>query len=81
MGLLREQGLATLVVLHDLNLAARYADRVVVLHEGRVRADGAPAAVLDPTLIEEVYAVRTEPRDAGDGARQFLFRRAEGEPA
>lgn len=81
LGLLREQGLATLVVLHDLNLAARYADRVVVLHEGRVRADGAPAAVLDPTLIEEVYAVRTEPRDAGDGARQFLFRRAEGEPA
>ena len=49
------RGLGALVVLHDLNLAARVCDRVLVLHQGRLRATGTPAEVLTETLIREVY--------------------------
>ena len=49
-------GAAVVVVLHDLSLAAAYADRVCVLSHGAVRADGPPADVLTPALLSEVYA-------------------------
>ncbi len=49
------EGDAVVVVLHDLSLAAAYADRVVVLDEGRVRADGPPAQALDADLLSAVY--------------------------
>lgn len=45
-------------VVHDLNLAARYADHVVVMHEGRVLAAGAPVAVLTPDRIEQAFGIR-----------------------
>jgi iron complex transport system ATP-binding protein len=48
-------GAAVVVVLHDLSLAAAYADRVVVLAHGRVRANGRPADVLTAELLTEVY--------------------------
>jgi iron complex transport system ATP-binding protein len=48
-------GAAVVVVLHDLSLAAAYADRVCVLANGRVRADGPPAEVLTGELLTEVY--------------------------
>lgn len=43
------------VVLHDLGLAAAYADRVVVLSGGRIRADGPPQDVLTEDLVSDVY--------------------------
>ncbi|GAA1699745.1 hypothetical protein GCM10009745_52990 [Kribbella yunnanensis] len=48
-------GDAVVVVVHDLNLAAGYADRVVVLSGGKVVADGAPGVVLTAELLSEVY--------------------------
>jgi iron complex transport system ATP-binding protein len=51
----RTRGLAVLSVLHDLNLAAAYCDRLVLLAGGRVAADGPPAAVLTPALLESAY--------------------------
>ncbi|MET9060626.1 heme ABC transporter ATP-binding protein [Streptomyces antibioticus] len=48
-------GDAVVVVLHDLGLAAAYAHRVAVLHEGRVAADGPPAEVFTGRLLSEVY--------------------------
>ena len=42
-------------VLHDLGLAAAYADRVAVISGGRIVADGPPASVLDPALLSTVY--------------------------
>ncbi len=48
-------GDAVVVVLHDLNLAAGYADRVAVLDRGRVAAVGTPADVLQPELLSSVY--------------------------
>jgi iron complex transport system ATP-binding protein len=50
-----DRGVAVLVVLHDLNLAARAADRVVLLHAGRVVADGTPAQVFDEARLRAVY--------------------------
>ena len=63
LGLLRELadgGLTVLAALHDLSLAAGYADHVIVLASGRVQAAGAPADVLTPPLIREVWGVDAE---------------------
>ncbi|MFF7393938.1 heme ABC transporter ATP-binding protein [Streptomyces scabiei] len=48
-------GDAVVVVLHDLGLAAAYADRVAVLRDGRIVADGPPADVFEEGLLSEVY--------------------------
>lgn len=50
-----ERGLSSVLVSHDLNLAAEYADRLLLLHRGRCRAQGRPEEVLDYRVIEEVY--------------------------
>lgn len=52
-----ESGLTIVVVLHDLNQASRYADRLVVMDAGRVVADGLPAEVLTPGLLAGVFRV------------------------
>jgi iron complex transport system ATP-binding protein len=54
-GLAREDGLAVLLAIHDLNLAARVADRVALLVEGRVVASGTPGEVLTPGAISSAY--------------------------
>lgn len=53
--LAHDDGLAILIALHDLNLAARYADRVALLVDGRLQAVGAPQQVLIPELIGAAY--------------------------
>lgn len=50
-----QAGATVVAVLHDLNLAAAYADKVVLLDDGKVAADGAPWEVLRQDLIERVY--------------------------
>ncbi|NYV77478.1 ABC transporter ATP-binding protein [Streptomyces sp. UH6] len=50
----------TVIALHDLNLAAMYCDRLLVLREGRAVTEGTPAEVLTPALIERVHGVRAE---------------------
>ncbi|PJG57436.1 heme ABC transporter ATP-binding protein [Aeromonas cavernicola] len=52
---LASRNTAVLVVLHDLNLAARYADRLVMLERGKLMADGTPGEVLTPELIARLY--------------------------
>jgi iron complex transport system ATP-binding protein len=53
--LARMQNLGVVAALHDLNLVARYADRVALLVEGKLRALGQPADVLQTELLEQVY--------------------------
>jgi len=53
--LCRGEGKGALAVLHDLTLAAQYCDRVVLLRNGEVVADGGPAAVLTEPLLQAVY--------------------------
>ncbi|GAA1180332.1 ABC transporter ATP-binding protein [Nesterenkonia xinjiangensis] len=72
--LLRGLDTTTVVVLHDLNLAARYCDRLLLLHDGHVRASGPPAEVLGPDLLGDVYTVGVDPVTSPDGTNQLLFR-------
>ena len=53
-----ERGHTVVMVLHDLNLAARYADRLVAMKDGRIVAQGPPRDVLTPELLDEVFGLR-----------------------
>ncbi|MBC5580023.1 ABC transporter ATP-binding protein [Anaerofilum sp. BX8] len=55
--IVREKGLTAVVTIHDLNLALRFADRFLIMKEGRVYADGGAEAV-NTAAIREVYGVR-----------------------
>ena len=50
--------LAVMITLHDLNLVARFADRVALLSNGRVRKIGVPTEILTPDELAEVYGIR-----------------------
>jgi iron complex transport system ATP-binding protein len=52
---LARTGLAVLLVSHQLNLVARFADHIVLLHRGRVAASGAPEQVMRASILERVY--------------------------
>jgi iron complex transport system ATP-binding protein len=53
-------GMLVISVTHDLNLAGMYADRLILLRAGRVAADGAPASVMQPDNIAQVFEVRSQ---------------------
>jgi iron complex transport system ATP-binding protein len=55
--LAREQGVGVLIASHDLNIAASFSDRLMVLNGGTVAAEGKPGDVLDPVLLERVYGL------------------------
>ncbi|MGY2373813.1 heme ABC transporter ATP-binding protein [Pseudomonas sp. SDO524_S393] len=52
-----DRGAAVLVILHDLNLAARYCDRILLLEEGRPRALDTPFQVMQPELLKAVFGL------------------------
>lgn len=66
----RQTGIATLVALHDLSLAARYADHMLCLSDGHLVAAGPAAQVLTPMRIEQVYGVIAEITDGHDGTKR-----------
>jgi len=70
----RETQLTVLAVLHDVNLAALYCDRLIFLKEGNLAADGPTASVLTPEILEELYQtrVRVYPVEGTD-KRQVIF--------
>ncbi len=52
-------GLTVVSVLHDLNLAALYCDRILVLHQGQLVADGAPEDIMTSQILSDVFETRT----------------------
>ena len=60
------KGAAVGVVLHDLNLAGRFCDRLCLMHEGKIVADGAPGDVLTDENLASVYRVSVRRDDRGD---------------
>ena len=54
-----DDGLTAIAAIHDLNLAARFCDRLVLLSEGRVMADGTAEEVLTPEMIESTFGVES----------------------
>lgn len=67
---LAAEGRGSLVVLHDLTLAARFCHRIYVLHAGRVLAEGSPATALDAETVERAFEVTA--RRIGDGADALI---------
>ncbi len=53
--LCKERNLAAVAVLHDLNLAAQYCDRIALLSRGKIRAEGSPDEVITEQNVKEVY--------------------------
>lgn len=52
-----QRGVGVLAILHDLNLAAQYADHILVMQQGQVLAAGHPQMVLTPQVIQEAFAM------------------------
>ncbi len=63
--LARSRDMAVLVSLHELTLAGRYADRLVLLDRGRIAAEGSPPAVLTPAHLARVYRIAVAATAAG----------------
>lgn len=65
-----DKGRAVAVVLHDLNLAARFCDRLLLLHEGRLFSTGLPEQVLQPDNLAHAFHIET--RSVGDGITSII---------
>ena len=58
--IVRERGISAIMAIHDLNLASRYADRIVMMNSGKIFAAGNPTSVLTPENIKHVYGVEVK---------------------
>jgi iron complex transport system ATP-binding protein len=74
--LAHERGCGVVVTLHDLSLAARMADRVMVLAEGRILSEGAPAEALTPDVLARAYGIVAEAATGPAGMRIDVLGRA-----
>lgn len=62
----RERGATTLMVLHDVNFASRYADRMVVMRNGSVYDTGTPSEIVSEDMIRDVYGVECTVSEGSD---------------
>jgi iron complex transport system ATP-binding protein len=63
----REHGLTVIAAFHDLNLAAAFFPRLVILREGKIFCDGRPQRILTEEMIQQVYGVRVRVRREPSG--------------
>ncbi|KAF7600487.1 MAG: iron ABC transporter [Candidatus Dactylopiibacterium carminicum] len=70
--LARERGMIALVVLHDLQAAARWSDGIVMMSRGRLIASGTPVQAITPQTLAQVYGVRARIEHCSRGMLQIL---------
>jgi len=68
-----QEGRTVLTVFHDLELAARYAERLLVLQDGYLVEEGAPASVLTPSSIADVFGMNARVDRSADGALRIEY--------
>ncbi|NOZ88201.1 MAG: ABC transporter ATP-binding protein [Deltaproteobacteria bacterium] len=57
--LAKGKGIGVMMAMHDLNLAARFSDRIILLHHGKIFSAGVPAEIVTPAKIRDVYGVES----------------------
>ncbi|MGG7568213.1 ABC transporter ATP-binding protein [Rhodovulum sp. DZ06] len=70
-------GTVVVMAVHDLNLAAQFADRICALHAGGICAAGRPGAVLTPGRLREMYGIEAEVRRGAGGLQVIPLRAAD----
>ena len=73
--LAERRGVGVLGVFHDLNLAAAFADRVALLHDGRIEAIGPPDEVLRASLVRRLFGVAVDEATTADGGLYLVVAR------
>jgi len=68
-----EQGMTIISVTHDVNLAARYARRMMTMRDGLIAADGAPESVLTPEHLHEIFEVTVAVHKRSDGRGSYII--------
>ncbi|SCW90789.1 ABC transporter ATP-binding protein [Ancylobacter rudongensis] len=74
--LARERSIIVVIVLHDIAQAARYCQRIVVLEQGLVAADGPPEQAITPEMLARVYKVEARVEPCSQGFLQVIVDRA-----
>jgi len=69
----QKRNIVTVVVVHDINIALRHGDRVLMLKDGNLIADGEPEAVITPDSLARVYGVRGRIERCSQGTPQILI--------
>lgn len=76
MRVLREMasdGVGVIMNVHDFNIAARYADHIVVLQDGRLEVEGAPVEVITESMMRRIFKVETRILPNPDNGRPMVF--------
>ena len=74
MRIVRSLDVTVIAAIHDLNIAAMFCDRIYVLRQGEIIAEGTPRQVLTVQMMREIYEVESEVVDDSEGNLHILFR-------
>ncbi len=69
----QQQGLTVIMVLHDINQASQYGDRILTMKQGRIIADGTPLEVITPKLMQQVFGIDIELIVREQGQKQYPY--------